>query len=102
MGLFKGLANNGLCPGQSNGLKCLSSPARSPSRANTEPASFRAVPGSCRAKKTCFMSCFLDIYNLYCHIRAGTAANERSIDPRAASFLSVVQSVQTTTTAGAV
>jgi hypothetical protein len=48
------------------------------------------------------MSCFLDIYNLYCHIRAGTAANERSIDPRAASFLSVVQSVQTTTTAGAV
>jgi hypothetical protein len=50
-GRIKGPTDNGSCLGQPNGLKCLSSPTRSPRRAKPGPASIRAVPGSCRAKK---------------------------------------------------
>jgi hypothetical protein len=56
-GQFLSPPNIGPCSGQPNGPRWLSSPARSPGRAEPGPGLTRAVSCSCRAKNSCFVPC---------------------------------------------
>jgi hypothetical protein len=67
-GRFLSPPNIGPCSGQPNEPRWLSSPTRSPGRAEFGPGLTRVVTCSCRAKNPCFVpcyraTCFLDIYS---------------------------------------